>query len=150
LAGTTGAGVFTFESSIVPVGGGTVAEADLLTDLDFTWGGVRYTEATANTGLLGFDPSGDLTHAMFGTTCFDGGCNLPQQQEDWILIYNFPITPALVLTTFAYGAGDGFMNPDVRLCSGACAIPEPGTVPLLAIAATCFVILWRMGRFRVD
>jgi hypothetical protein len=137
LAGTTAIGVFSFEDSIVPSGGGTLEQAGLITDLDFTWDGVQHTEATANTGFLGFDASGALIQAGFGTTCI--ACPNPDfQPGDWLLIWNFPILPGILLTNFIYAVDVEpflFSTQDIRVCPGACTAPEPGTLALVAAAA---------------
>src|SRR6187399_203432 len=73
LAGTVASGYFTFDSSSI-VFGGFNDQTDSLTDLEFVWLGVTYTEATANTGRLGFDSDGTLTHVIFGNNCFSSSC----------------------------------------------------------------------------
>ena len=149
LAGTTAIGVFSFEDTIIPPGGGTVEQAGLFTDLDFTWDGVQYTEATANTGVLGFDASGTLVQAGFGTTCV--GCPNPDfQPGDWLFIWNFPIIPGVFLTNFSYFVEVEpflFDTQDIRICPGACTVPEPGTLPLAVGAVViCLASLrWMRG-----
>jgi hypothetical protein len=42
LIGTTATGTFTYDTSIVPPGGGSVGGTNLLTTLNFTWDGITY------------------------------------------------------------------------------------------------------------
>ena len=72
LNGTVATGRMTFDSSIIPSGGGRVTGQDSLTYLDFTWHGIHYDASTANTGTIGaggleFDSAGDLINSFFGT-----------------------------------------------------------------------------------
>ena len=61
LIGQSSSGQFAYDSGSIPLGGsGSVEGTNLLTDLDFFWHGITYTEATANTGFLTF-ASGTLT-----------------------------------------------------------------------------------------
>jgi len=45
LNGTTASGSFSFDSSIIPVGGKEIDQVGLLTNLSFTWNGISYTAA---------------------------------------------------------------------------------------------------------
>lgn len=127
LAGTTASGWFTFDSSIVPPGGGMVAATGLLTDLAFSFNGIDYDETTANTGSLAFDSSGALFLAFFGTDCGAGIC-VPSGPSGFLVI----ATP--LFGGFAYTVpgssevfgGDAFLQPPAM-------IPEPGTLALLAL-----------------
>jgi hypothetical protein len=59
LDGTVEKGTFSYDSSsIVP--GGVNPNAGLLTSLSFSWDGMAFTQATANTGNLGFNLDGSL------------------------------------------------------------------------------------------
>jgi hypothetical protein len=73
LVGTTSIGTFTFDSSIIPAGGGFVSIAGLFTDLAFSWDGVNFDETTANTADLGFEADGTLIYTLFGTHCGPSG-----------------------------------------------------------------------------
>jgi hypothetical protein len=56
LEGAVAHGTFSYDSSSIVPGNFNVATG-LLTSLSFSWNGVAYTQATANTGFLGFDAS---------------------------------------------------------------------------------------------
>src|SRR5262249_33655237 len=58
LANVTASGTFTYDSSIIPVGGGADIDSGLLTGVSFTWDGISYDQAT--TGSLQFHPDGSL------------------------------------------------------------------------------------------
>ena len=47
LSGDVSNGSFTFNSSIIPTGGGVVAASGLSTDLSFTWDGIAYTASSS-------------------------------------------------------------------------------------------------------
>ena len=128
LAGTSTFGTFTFDTSVVPAGGGTVGATGLLTDLAFTFNGIAYDETTANTGSLTFDAAGMLTFALFGTSCGAGSCTIPPGTNQFL------VGAAASFGTFAYTipgtadvfAGDAFLQP-------AATVPEPATLELLAL-----------------
>jgi len=118
LSGDVSNGSFSFSSSIIPVGGGTLLESGLLTDLSFTWDGISYTDKTANTGDMTFNSAGNLTHILFGTDCWSGGCALGPFYKGWTID-----TPALVPPDFSYETG-ATVPPSV---------PEPGTLALFGL-----------------
>ena len=87
LSGTSASGTFTFDSSVIPQvppqGVGQLLQTGLLTDLDFVWNGIAYTELTANTGLLAFDEVGDLIGFVVGVNAGAGNCVVTLGQENW-------------------------------------------------------------------
>ena len=131
LSGTTAFGTFTYDSSILPVGGGFVIDTGLLTDLDFTWDGIHYDATTVNTGALGFEADGTFIYALFGTNCYPGGCGinadpLPLRQWSFDIYYGsgafYYTTPSDPINIFA----------GTTMVSGP--VPEPSTVALAAMA----------------
>jgi PEP-CTERM motif len=121
--GLNSSGFFTYDDSIIPLGGGTLFQTGLLTDLAFTWNGVAYDETTANTGILSFDSSGGLTFARFGTHCSGGTCSV------------LPDTPSWSLTGgFFFSGGDGSVTTYEGLRMGrVSSVPEPGTLALFGL-----------------
>ncbi len=84
LIGDTATGTFSYDtSSIIP--GGANNATGLLTDLNFTWDGITYGPATANTGFLAWDTAGDLTEAVFGNNCSAAGCIVNGGSEEWFI-----------------------------------------------------------------
>jgi PEP-CTERM motif-containing protein len=132
LAGDVASGSFTFDSSIIPAGGGTVSQIGLLTDLSFTWDGIAYTSATANTGWLLFNSAGTLEFPVFGTDCHPGSCNLaqpPPPTDGWSIggrgfFYDLPSSS----TPFFVGTVSYF--PDI---AAPHAVPEPAILSLLGL-----------------
>ncbi len=88
LMGVTAVGTFAFDSSIIPVGGAHVPGAWLLTDLNFTWHGIAYNAATANTGWLDFNSLGYLTGVNFGNNHSAQGTQVDLGQEQWMASTN--------------------------------------------------------------
>ena len=66
--GSTAFGHFSYDSASVSAGGGYNSATGLLTDLAFALDGTSYTEATANTGSLGFNSLGDLSSFLSAPT----------------------------------------------------------------------------------
>ena len=132
LNGTTASGNFTFDSSIIPgTLPGSITATGLLTDLNFTWDGITYTAATANTGSLGFDSAGALDFLLFGSDCSAGSCKLESAADGFYINGD-----SFGLISFSYnragvefaglGSGDGRYGP-------AAAVPEPATLALLGV-----------------
>jgi hypothetical protein len=127
LAGTVSAGTFTFDSSIIPSGGGAVNKVGLLDDLAFTWNGVTYDETTANTGALFFDSMGHLLNsgALFGTNCWAGGCLVQSGINAWAVGGGYG---------FFYSTSAGSFNGIIGGLTPAPtvpSVPEPASLTLL-------------------
>ena len=146
LANTTSTGTFTFDSAIIPAGGGFVEIAGLFSDLAFAWDGVNFDEATANTGTLGFEADGTLIYALFGTNCGPSGfgCGVgdtsdPYQWQFDIYYGNgafYYLTPADPMK--------GIYNGSVSLAGPISSIAEPQTG--LALVAGLTALIFRPSR----
>ena len=124
LAGVTASGFFSFDDSIVPPGAGIVGEADLLSDLEFTWNGISYDETTANTGDLTFDATGALVTGTFGSDCGAGFCGAGiSDTNSWFVG---------LADEFVYDAGGErlFFGPTSFSLR---SVPEPDTLALLGL-----------------
>ena len=66
--GITASGSFSFDSSIIPAGGGTIQEfgVGLESDLLFVWDGTTWDESNAGVPVLTFDSNGVLTDFLVG------------------------------------------------------------------------------------
>jgi len=129
LSGQVSTGHFSFDSDIIPVGGGVVhgQGLGLLTDLSFTWNGVLWDERTANTfegGFLEFSAAGVLGSWLFGGGCGEFFC-VTGNTDAWWLHYIF----------FEYGARDEIQIGEGRssLPRRVVATPEPATLALLGL-----------------
>jgi len=135
LAGVTSSGSFSFDETIIPIGGGAVNQIGLLTALSFTWNGFSYNQSTANTGQLSFDSAGNLgSQSFFGTTCNAFTCSVASGTSQWFLnlvtvggtttqsfVYAMPTVPtANFFGTFTYSLRQS-------------SVPEPGTLALLGL-----------------
>jgi hypothetical protein len=144
LAGTTSLGTFTFDTSIIPSGGGFVSIAGLFTQLAFAWQGFNYDETTANTGTLGFEADGTLIYALFGTDCGPSGfgCGVGPDLDQWsfdiyygagAFYYRSPADPIAIFT-------------GTTALTGPVSIAAPGTLPLLCLALAALAFLRRSHR----
>jgi PEP-CTERM motif len=125
LAGITSSGSFVFDSSIIVPGGSDVA-AGSLSSLTFTWDGIAYTEATANTGGLVWDSDGTLVSAVLGNNCGVGFCSIRTASNDWAV--SIPVG-------FQYGvpgaSGVNAFQGTVTYRTPGQNVPEPASVVLL-------------------
>jgi PEP-CTERM motif len=122
LTGTTSTGTFTFDSSIIPAGGGFVLQANLLQDLAFTWNGTAYDETTANTGLMQFNASGAVTDVVFGNNCQAATCRATSNTNQWFA--NLPFD-------FVYAVAGGEAGRGSVTLTAAPAVPEPASCVLV-------------------
>lgn len=128
LMGDSASGFFTYDSaSIVPAGND--AGTGFLTALDFTWDGITYSAATANTGLLAFDGGGNLVAAIFGTNCGAGFCNVTAGHEQWSLT----LTNNFTRFTYSTPSDAGFDRGSANFAPApSTPAPEPLTLSLFA------------------
>lgn len=141
-------GFFTFDSSLIPEGGGTLVHDSGLgaTEIDFRWGHTLWTTANADLGELQFSSSGELLAWTLG---------------DSPGIWTWTYAPAAVVVDEIFliaFAGDtqriGYTNAGYEglLLGGlftdsvAPPIPEPSTILLIASGAA---VLARGRRRRV-
>lgn len=131
LAGEASSGSFTFDDSIIPSGGGEVDQANVFTDLTFTWNGIGYTESTANTGRLTFDSSGALVPMFFfGNLCAAGVCSVHQGLNEWF----FEVADEGVFFEYGVPGLVGIQTGSGSYSLRQSSVPEPGSVALLGIA----------------
>lgn len=144
LAGETASGSFTFNSSIIPSGGGYVDQTGLFSALSFTWDGISFNQTSANTAELGFDSGGVLNFALFGTNCSVRGCGLPGKSE-WVFLVGpsgflnpgFAYSLSTVGVTYEGAAEIPALQPPPP------PVPEPGTVALFGLGAMLILIRCR-------
>ena len=122
--GSTAFGYFSYDSASVIAGGGYNFGNGLLTDLAFALDGTSYTEATANTGSLGFNSLGGLSSFLIGTRCGSGSCTVSNGTTGWSI--NF------AGLTYARAGQSGIFDgsaPTFTLRNGA--VPEPASWALV-------------------
>lgn len=127
LANLTASGSFTFDSSIIPVGGGLVTGTGLLTGLAFTWDGLSYDQTTANTGSLDFNSSGMLDGVNFGTSCEAGACDVSSSEDDWNIAGHTPVG-TVTSAEFLYTVGNGQLYESFQTHLAAAPEIDPATL----------------------
>lgn len=123
LAGNVENGSFSYDSSSV-VSGGFNSAYGLLTAFDFTFDGITYNAGSANTGLLGFDSSGNLTSFFISSSCISMGCTYPPGTE------NFTVTPGTNGFIYSTSTFSDYAYGDVTYARAGVAVPEPGAFGL--------------------
>ena len=126
LAGTSASGSFGFDDAVAPAGAKTRLTG-LLSFLDFTWNGINYTEATANTGAIDRLANGDLEFVMFGTNCFEGTCAVSSRSVGWDFRGG-------TLNDFTYSDGQAIGFGTSTIQQRLAQVPEPATWALLGLA----------------
>jgi hypothetical protein len=121
-------GYFSFDDTIFPGSASIVNGSNLLSDLSFTWNGISYTEATANTGNIRFDDSGAVINFAFGTNCSSSGsCNTDVANPNSWFLTRFAFS-------YAYPGEETLSSGRVTSFSKRIAsVPEPGTLALLGL-----------------
>lgn len=127
LAKVAASGSFTFDSSIIPAGGGLVTGTDLLSGLAFTWDGHAYDRSSATTGSLEFNSTGLLNGVNFGTSCDAiGACDVSSSRIDWDISGHTPVG-SLSAVEFLYTVGNGQLYDSFQAHLTAAPEIDPAT-----------------------
>lgn len=144
LAGQTATGSMTFDSSIIPAGGGNVSATGLLTGLSFTWEGVSYNASTANTGWMDFTSSGGFVDAMFGPNCAAGTCGVTGSTNQWDINLWGDFSGLFMYAVPGYP--QNIFNGTVTQAYSA---PEPDTIALFALGLGALLFFTRRRRIAI-
>jgi len=143
ISGNTYNGNFSYDSSSVTPGTQNNATG-LLTALNFTFNGTTYTSATANTGWLGFNSSGDLISFNFGNVCFPGTCSVTSGYNQFYVLNG---TGGLAYSNTGFNdIGHG----DVSYALAIVNTPEPNDfwMMLFGLGVTVSIATWTRFRSR--
>ena len=118
-------------------------------DFSFHWGGRHYTEHTVQFGFVSLTTSGHLrpgqAGSAFGNKCFDGGCSLLLNIDNWEISFHNPAASSLPAMLFLYRTKEGGEGRGIGWIDflGVKEVPEPSTLLLLA------PLLLALGRWRL-
>jgi len=127
-AGVTTSGSFSFDSSIIPVGGGDVINPGT-SGFNLTWDGTSWTDANTTTYLLTFNSSGDLTDlSLFGDP--SAGIMMGNPAVDDFIFFGFS-SPSFHYTREGVDFTNYVGTITYSVTTGGAA-PEPGTLALFA------------------
>lgn len=149
-------GSFSFDSSLIPVGGGVVRDpsgAGLGAEsIEFSWSGTTWNTTNADLWTLEFDSSGGLSSwFLFGLPLGPGITVAGDVVNDFALFPTLPVNGQYEQNRFVYtDAGiPGFSFGTVvdwQVATDAAPVPEPATLVLLG---TGLVGVWRQRRRRL-
>jgi MYXO-CTERM domain-containing protein len=138
LVGATAPGAFTYDTSVIPAGGGEVDALNLFSALHFTWNGVTYDQTTANTGDLVFDAAGHLTHLSFGNNPFAGGATILGQTGQWTIHGNLPTQVQIIYSVTSTPQLGGGPIELTQVATGA--VPEPLTASMASFGLAALAV----------
>lgn len=137
-------GTFTYDSSIVPSGGGVVSATGLFSDLSVAFGSFSYDETTATTSSLSFDAAGELLEAIFGSNCNSFACSVLSGTNSW-----FMRVGTASVNDFQYALTSDPSNifrTDLNRLLPLNSVPEPGSAALVLAAALAAAALRRKAQ----
>jgi PEP-CTERM motif len=126
-------GSFTYDDSVVPVGGGYVNQTGLFTDLSVAFGAASFDETTANSGWLLFDAAGGLLDAHFGSNCGPGNCGIQGGASQWWIRVGVPGSSVNDFTYSGFNGEPGFRSTTLNRLIPLQQVPEPASLALLGI-----------------
>jgi len=130
LTGVTASGTFTFDDTIIPVGGGEVDGDNLLTNLSFIWDSIAYNQTTANTGFLVFDAAANLSVFAFGNNHSSGSVAVLSGYEQWFVVESFNV-PADSWFAYSVPGATTLWSSQSVSSQRVEPVPEPATMLLL-------------------
>lgn len=130
---TTFGGSFSYDTSVVTPGS-VVGGANLLMELPFLLGAATIVQ----TGMLGWDASGELNQFMFGSNCSAGSCSVDPGNNDWLVSTN----------DFTYST-DNELDGRIELLESVTyskrVIPEPVSAALVSTSLLALGLVRRRG-----
>jgi hypothetical protein len=136
--GVTSSGSFSFDSSILPVGGGDVLNP-ATSGFNLTWDGTSWTDANTSTYLLTSNSNGDLTDlSLFGDP--SAGLMLLNPSVDDFIFFGFS-SPSFHYTR--EGVDLNYVGSITYSVTKGGAVPEPGMLALFAPGLLAFGLIRR-------